>query len=117
MLTPEQSRLQQQDYSEQNPAGNFAFGSSRMAITPFVANQAQPGQPWSFFLPARDDRRYFFIQNQSSTLSLYWTVDVLPNAVSGLIILPNGFYEPYIVPTNAIYVIANGPVSGIIIEG
>lgn len=75
--------------------GNFqAFG--------FLAQQAS-----AQILPQQPGRYYFFIVNNSAASQIYVGFDADANIGNGLVLDINyGFYEPWIVPTNAIHVSA-----------
>lgn len=60
-------------------------------------------------IPEQPGRYYFFALNTSAVNRLFLGFDYEPNANNGVVLEINlGFYEPYTVPTNGVYVAAAG---------
>ena len=60
-------------------------------------------------IPQQLERFYFFIANNSAANRIFVGFDYEPNVNNGVLLEVNlGFYEPWIVPTNAIFVAAAG---------
>jgi hypothetical protein len=60
-------------------------------------------------IPAQPGRFYFFICNNNAANRIFVGFDYEPNALNGVILEVNlGFYEPWIVPTNGIFIAAAG---------
>lgn len=69
---------------------------------PFVAQVAAQQ-----IVPEQPGRYYCFILNNSAANRLFVGFDYEPTATNGVVLEVNlGFYEPWIVPTNAIYIAA-----------
>jgi hypothetical protein len=78
--------------------------AGRFAPFPFLA-QIVPAQ----IIPTQLGRFYFFIVNNSAANRIFVGFDYEPNVLNGVLLEVNlGFYEPWIVPTNGIYVAAAG---------
>ena len=61
-------------------------------------------------LPEEKERCYFFMLNYDAANTIFIGFDTNPpTAVNGVTLAANlGFYEPWIIPTNAIFVAASG---------
>lgn len=60
-------------------------------------------------IPTQLDRFYLFIVNNSAANRIFVGFDYEPNVNNGVLLEVNlGFYEPWIVPTNGIFVAAAG---------
>ena len=60
-------------------------------------------------LPDDDERTYFFCINTHATQRIFLGFDYMPDTATGIPIEANlGFFEPEVVPTNEVNVIANG---------
>ena len=69
---------------------------------PFLAQVAS-----AQIIPAQATRFYLIIINNSAVNRIFVGFDYEPNALNGVILeVSLGFYEPWIVPTNAIHVTA-----------
>jgi len=78
--------------------------TGRFVPVPFLA-QLAPQQ----IIPYQPGRFYLIIINNSAANRIFLGLDYEPNALNGVILEVNlGFYEPWIVPTNGVYVTAAG---------
>ena len=67
-------------------------------------------------LRAMEERSYFFIQNTDPAQSLFLAFGTTPSSTTGVVIAANGgFYEPFQVPQNEIYIVGSGTGTGILI--
>lgn len=79
---------------------------------PFLAQIAS-----QIVVPYEGNRFYFFAVNNSGASQIFLGFDYDPSAANGLVLQVNqGFYEPWVIPTNAIHAAstANG-VPGLIL--
>jgi hypothetical protein len=68
-------------------------------------------------LPALNGRKYLIVINKG-TDTIYFKLDSAPGAGQGVPILPGGNYEPFAVPSNAIFLKANSGTQSVeIIQG
>lgn len=108
-----------QDAVDAGPAINQAFADAvlrglerqaRFVPINFAAGIA------SNLLHSQQKRRYLFIQNTSAAGILYLGFGYAPTATTGLIIQPGGFYEPFQVPDNDIFVLGSAAsVTGVML--
>ena len=78
--------------------------TGRFVPFPFLAGLAVQQ-----IIPTQLERFYFFIVNNSAANRIFVGFDYEPNVNNGILLEVNlGFYEPWIVPTNGIFVAAAG---------
>jgi hypothetical protein len=77
------------------------YGQCKFFTIPFVAGTM------SQLLRQKENRVYMFILNKSVTDSLFIGFGLQANEGNGFIIPPTGFYEPYKVPIDDIFVAAS----------
>lgn len=78
--------------------------TGRFVPFPFLAGVAAVQ-----IIPTQLERFYFFIVNNSAVNRIFVGFDYEPNVNNGVLLEVNlGFYEPWIVPTNGIFVAAAG---------
>lgn len=76
----------------------FAFGLNVLRLRPY------------------EERAYLFLQNVDPAATLFVGFGTTPSTTSGVNIFPNGgFYEPFQVPQNEIYIIGSAAGTGVII--
>lgn len=85
----------------------------KVDVYPVTFTQSQnAAQLW---LPSQD-RTYLIIQNKDAANKLYVGIGYVPTAGSGFVITAGGFYEPFRVPQQEIWLLADvAPVSGLIL--
>jgi hypothetical protein len=66
-------------------------------------------------LRPQEDRGYFFIQNNSLAQTLVVGIGQQPTLTTGVVIPPGGFYEPFQVPQNEIWILGTGADVGIML--
>jgi len=94
--------LQQQNFTQQDDTIKAIRRQSSFIQTPFEVGLT------AIKLRDYEERTYFLLQNTDTVNSLYIGFGILPTSLTGLIIPPGGYYEPYQVPTNEIYVLGSG---------
>lgn len=78
--------------------------TGRFVPFPFLA-----GVTAQQIIPTQLERFYFFIVNNSAANRIFVGFDYEPNVNNGVLLEVNlGFYEPWIVPVNAIFIAAAG---------
>ena len=66
-------------------------------------------------LRPQEERGYFFIQNNSLAASLYVGFGQQPTPSTGVVVPAGGYYEPFQVPQNEIWVIGSATDVGMLI--
>lgn len=80
------------------------IATGRFQAYPFLGQAAS-----QLLVPEQPDRFYLIVINNSAAVRLFLGFDYEPTATNGVILEINlGFYEPWVVPTNAINVAAGG---------
>lgn len=66
--------------------------------------------------PQKLNRQYMLIQNNTG-VPMFLGIGIEADANVGLLVPANGFYEPYIAPSNSIFVFCASQGNGVFIEG